>query len=159
MLSICTFIPAHFPPLHSTSTCVLLSPCLLHPWLLWADHVSVKVCDGSGTAWDVSALWCPGLRRPPLPFIRSASDPLTPPPGTRASVPASQAQFYFPLPHMVSSSGVPHLLTVSLLNVLLCFEWRFKIFGHLILICLDVRGKLQCGTAIWGLLSMKFEVI
>lgn len=93
-LFISTFIPVKFTP-HLTPAHALLLLWILRLWPLRADHVSVKVCVGSGTAWDVSALWCPGLRRPPLPFSRSASDPLTPPPGTQASVPASQAQFYF----------------------------------------------------------------
>lgn len=70
-----------------------------------ADHWSeAKVCVVSGTASDVSARWCPGLRRPPLPYSHSASGPLTPPPGTLASVPASQAQFSFPLCHKASDS-------------------------------------------------------
>lgn len=90
-------------PLHSTSTSIVSASRCPRPSPVWADHVSVKACVGSGTAWDVSALWCPGLRRPPLPFSRSASGPLTPPPGTLASVPASQAQFYFPLPHLCPS--------------------------------------------------------
>lgn len=89
--------------LFTTSLCSTLPPCyhVLVSWCracpspLWADHVSVKVCVGSGTASDVSAHWCPGPRRPPLPSSHSVSGPLTPPPGTLASVPASQAQFIF----------------------------------------------------------------
>lgn len=72
-----------------------------------AGRASVKAHAASGTAWDASALWSPGLRKQPLPSIRSASDPLTPPPGTLASVPASQAQCSLPLPHTPSSVSCP----------------------------------------------------
>lgn len=65
---------------------------------LSADRVSAKACAASGTVWDVSALWCPGLRSPPPRFIHSACDPPNSHPGTLASVPASQAQFDLPPP-------------------------------------------------------------
>lgn len=98
---------------------------------LRADHVNVKVCVGSGTAWDVSVLWCPGLRRPPLPFSRSASGPLIPPPGTLASVPASQAQFYFPLPQFLFHWSPPpnklSLLRWCATKWLFVFRFRFAV--------------------------------
>lgn len=84
--------PASPPPL----------PCPAPP----ASRASVKACVGSGTAWDASAPWSPGLRKPPLPSTRSASEPPILPPGTLASVPASQAQFPLPLPHTLSDSPV-----------------------------------------------------
>ena len=82
------------------------------PW--YAEDASARVCAGSGTVWGVSVPWCPGLRSPPLPSSRSASAPLTLPPGTLASVPASQAQFCFlsPIGFLSCLSIVsPHLLT------------------------------------------------
>ncbi|MEQ2164737.1 hypothetical protein GOODEAATRI_009892, partial [Goodea atripinnis] len=45
-------------------------------------HVSVRESVDSVTAWDVSVLWCPGPRRPPLPCSLSACGPLTTSPET-----------------------------------------------------------------------------
>lgn len=111
-------------PLHSTSTSIVSVSRCPRPSPVWADHVSVKACVGSGTAWDVSALWCPGLRRPPLPFSRSASGPLTPPPGTLASVPASQAQFYFPLPHLCPSVSPANNLALLVWCAAECVQFK-----------------------------------
>lgn len=93
-----------FPALVSSSILLLSLWLWCHPASpstpqLLTDHVSVKVFVGSGTVWDVSALWCPGLRRPTHPFSHSTCGPLTPPPGTLASVSALQAQFQTPLHH------------------------------------------------------------
>lgn len=110
--------------------------------LLSAGRVSVKAHAGSGTAWDASALWSPGPRKQLLPSTRSASEPLTPPPGTLASVPASQAQCSLPLPHALGLTCVSparpankHFpLTLQTLTLFLKFfsgdkyaEWIFKV--------------------------------
>lgn len=63
------------------------------------DHVSRgRVSADLDTVWVVSAHWCRGQTSPRLPCSPSASElptqptPTTLPPGTLASVPASQAQ-------------------------------------------------------------------
>lgn len=59
---------------------------------VWAGLLSVRVYAASDIVWDVSALWFLGLKSLYPPCSCSAFAPLTPPPGTLASVPAYQAQ-------------------------------------------------------------------
>lgn len=77
-------------------------PSIPFPVLLWpVDHSGVWAPSGSDTALAAAAPWFPGLRELPCSPC-TARSPLLPP-GTLASVPASQAQCPFSFSLLPSS--------------------------------------------------------
>lgn len=91
----------HLGSVLSGARCVWVPICLFPPPV---HHVSRgRVSADLDTVWVVSAHWCLGQTNPRLPCNPLASElpiqptPTTLPPGTLASVPASQAQC-LPLP-------------------------------------------------------------